>query len=72
MKTNELKAERVRLNKTAASLAKTLGVSYSSYRQKEAGIVKFSADEIATLANELMLSPERVNDIFFDGKITEW
>ena len=68
----ELKAERVRQGKDIQYMADLIGKAYSVYRNKEASISRFTADEIATIANDLQLTLPRVNEIFFDGKLTSW
>lgn len=70
MKKNELKAARIRQDKDSAYMAALIGKSDRTYRKKESGEIKFTPDEIATVAKALNLSLDEVNTIFFDSKIT--
>ena len=69
MNTNELRAERIRQNKSIGYMAKIIKRSNDAYAKKERGEVKFTADEIAAISNELLLSPAKMNLIFFDGSL---
>lgn len=65
----ELKVERTRKGFTQEQMAKTLGVSTVSYSKKERGEVRFKPEEILLVAEALELDQDKVNAIFFDGKL---
>lgn len=69
MKTRELKAERVRQGKSVKYMAQVIEKSDDAYAKKERGDVKFSPDEMVAICNDLCLSPERFNAIFFDSEL---
>lgn len=69
MNANELKSERVRQGKSTQYMADVIGKSVMTYRKKESGEVKFTPDEMTSVANDLNLSPEGLNLIFFDSKL---
>lgn len=69
MNTAELKAERVRKDKSVDYMANLIGKSYGSYRKKENGDVKFDPDEMVAIAYDLELDFEKFNVIFFDGQL---
>lgn len=69
MKTNELKAERVRQGKTRKYMACLIKKGVDTYTKKENGKVKFTTDEVVTVANDLDFTFDKFNDIFFDGKL---
>lgn len=69
MNTNELRSERVRKGRSIGYMANLIGKSYSSWQKKENGSVEFTTDEIALVANDLELSPAKINAIFFDSKL---
>ncbi len=69
MNRNELRAERVKKRRSIGYMAKLIGKSYSSWQKKENGDVEFTSDEIALIANDLELTPSKVNLIFFDSKL---
>lgn len=69
MNTSELRAERIRQNKSVEYMAKVIQKTSDAYAKKERGVVKFSPDEIAAVSNDLALSPEKMNLIFFDSKL---
>ena len=65
LKTNELKAARVRAGITQAELAKKLGTVPSNFSMKENGKSQFKAGEIETIAKTLKLSQDDIAKIFF-------
>ena len=50
-------------------IAKLLGISEQSLYNKETGKTEFKNSEIKLLSQILSLSLDKVNDIFFDGKV---
>lgn len=69
MNTSELRAERVRQRKNVEYMAKVIGKSNDAYAKKERGLVKFTPEEIIAVSNDLLLSPEKLNLIFFDSNL---
>ena len=67
----ELKIARIRKEFTQKELAEKLGMAEVSYNRKEKGIREFSRDEIEKLALLLSLDMDKVNEIFFNGKLTD-
>ena len=67
----ELKIARIRKEFTQKELAEKLGMAEVSYNRKEQGIREFSRDEIEKLALLLSLDMDKVNEIFFNGKLTD-
>lgn len=65
----ELEIARMRKGKTREDMAAAIGKSLMSYGKKERGEVSFSDEEKVVVARELDLTPEQVNDIFFDGSL---
>lgn len=66
MKSNELKAELTRNEKTYADMATELGVSVIAFQRKINGETEFKSSEISALKTALNLSAERVAEIFFN------
>lgn len=66
MNSANLKAEIARAGKTNRSLAARLGMSEQTLYNKIAGKTEFKSSEILILAQELSLSMQSVNEIFFD------
>lgn len=69
MKTNLLKAERVKKGLTQKMISETLEIDVTSYSKKENGIIEFKASEIKAIKNILNLTPNTVAEIFFDEKL---
>ncbi|MCC8183019.1 MAG: helix-turn-helix domain-containing protein [Clostridiales bacterium] len=69
MKTNEIRAARIRLGISSADMARSLGVSDEAYRRKERGDTRIKADDVPIIAEKLQLTPQQVNDFIFDGKL---
>lgn len=67
----ELKIARIRKELTQKELAEKLGMAEVSYNRKEQGIREFSREEIEKLALLLNLDMDKVNEIFFNGKLTD-
>lgn len=65
----ELEYARKRKGKSKEDMAALIGKSVVSYGKKERGEVGFSDEEKVIVARELGLTPEQVNDIFFDGSL---
>lgn len=66
LKSNLLKAERVKMGINQTSLAKALKIDVSTYSKKENGIIQFKTNEISTIKKNLNLSPEEIAKIFFE------
>lgn len=66
MKSNELKAARMRIGISQRELAKSINMSNVSYRKKENGNIEFKRNEIKQLAIVLKLSNEDIINIFFN------
>ena len=70
MKCLELKFERLKKGFTSEDMMQALGLrKRDQYLRRENGDSKFSPDEIAAATNKLEFSLEKMNDIFFDGKL---
>ncbi len=67
--TQELKADRARNEISATDLSKAIGLSADGYRKKERGDTEFKPSEIYAIAKALDLTLDRVNVIFFAGKL---
>lgn len=67
--TLELKADRTRNGLSGEELAKRIGISIEGYRKKERGEYDFKPSEIYNIANELNMTLDRVNVVFFGGKL---
>lgn len=51
-------------------MAEAIEKSISIYSQKEKGDIEFNKNEIILIAKKLGLTMQDVNEIFFDGKLT--
>lgn len=69
MNSGALKATRKTNGYLQGYVAERLGISISSYRNKESGKTRFDSREIAVLANLLQLDYQGVNEIFFDDEL---
>lgn len=69
MKPLEIKGARTRLGYTQQYVADQLGITVSSYRQRERGEVQFTDDEKVALARVLQLTLEKFNDYLYDGRL---
>lgn len=69
MKTNILKSERVKCDLTQRDIAISLGIDPTSYSKKENGLIEFKPSEIKLLKHFLKLSPEKIDEIFFDYEL---
>ena len=65
----EIKAARVRCGYTQKDVAEELGISCSSYSDKERGKTGFTDEEKTHISIMLRLSLHQFNDIFFEGKL---
>ena len=65
----ELNVAMLRKKVNASDMAKAIQKSRVSFDKKKFGQVDFSATEIYKLSQELDLTIEDVNIIFFDGKL---
>ncbi len=70
VRSRELKALRVFRGFTLQEMAEKIGRSSAAYSHKESGSAAFSDEEKVILVNELEMSFEQFNNIFFDGKLT--
>lgn len=69
MNSRELRAERMKQNKSVEYMANIIRKNPSSYRKKERGKVAFSAPEMVAISNDLRFSPAKFNEVFFDSKL---
>ncbi|MBU5227804.1 helix-turn-helix domain-containing protein [Clostridium senegalense] len=69
MNTNEFKAARIRKGYTQEKLSKLLGVTKSSLSRKENGLTPFNCIEVSILKEILKLTPEEIDNIFFNEKV---
>jgi len=67
--TMELNVAMLRKNFTANDLADVIMLSRVSFNKRRSGQLPFKPDEIKLVAKALELTPEQVNDIFFDGDL---
>ena len=66
MKSNELKSELTRMEMTYQDVADALGISVVAVQRKVNGTSEFKSSEIKALREVLNLTPERVDEIFFN------
>lgn len=66
MKTNELKAERIRQGKNSTYMGNVIGKNEKTYRNKENGITQWTYTEARLVINDLGFSPEKADYIFLD------
>lgn len=71
MGANKLKVARVAKNMTQEDVARLLGITLATYNRKELGSVDFKRREVLSLSKVLNLSLKDVNNIFFNGELTE-
>lgn len=69
MKSLEIKGARVRLGYKQKEMAERLGISTTSYRKKESGVVRFTDDEKVVVSEILGFDAPTINRIFFDGRL---
>ena len=67
MKSNALKAARVRIGYSQKEAAAMLNMTYGQYMSRETGNVKFTNSEKAAGARLYKMSFTEMNDILFDG-----
>lgn len=72
MNSLELEYARKRKGKSTERMAEVIGKSVQSYCKKESGEVSFSDEEKVAVAEELELTAEMFNVIFFDRKLPFW
>lgn len=68
MKSNYLKAARIRAGKTAQEMADAIGKSRQVYYNKESGLSKITPDEVSAIARFLGLTAEETWTIFFEDE----
>ncbi len=69
MKPLEIKGARVRLGYKQEFMANSLGISVSTYRKKEGGVIRFNDAEKIKITEILQLTPSQMNDFLFDGEL---
>lgn len=69
MNPNLLKAARIKLGITQKKLCEELEITPSSYSKKENGLIEFRSSEIRILKKVLKLSPQQINEIFFENDV---
>ena len=69
MKSNLLKAARVKMGLSQGDCAVALNLTRTSYRNKENGRLGFSLDQVSILMNLLNLSPTEVVEIFLTSHV---
>ena len=67
MKSLEIKGARARLGYKQRHMAEKLGITVSSYCNKENEVTKFTDAEKVKVAELLGFTPEQMNDFLFDG-----
>lgn len=70
MEVNELKAELARNGLELKDLAKALDISKAALYRKTKGISEFKLSEISKIRDFLHLNPKRINEIFFNEKVS--
>lgn len=65
MRIDILKADMAEKRLTQEDVAKWIGVSSSSISRKMSGQIKFSSEEISTIAREMGYSPKKTFMVFF-------
>ena len=66
MKLDKLRWIRMSNNLTQKQLAEKLGYSRPAYSKRESGIQKFDVNDLKILKQELNLTSEEIDDIFFE------
>lgn len=69
MKSNLLKAERIKFGVTQKDMSQTLNIDVSTYSKKENGIIEFKASEICIVKKMLSLTPQKISEIFFENEV---
>lgn len=69
MKNLELKAARVRRGYNQTAVANALGISVTSYSEKERGEREFTEKQKLNLIRFLGLSLQEANDILYNGEL---
>lgn len=69
MKSNLLKAARVKMGLSQGDCAAALNMTRTNYRNKENGRLGFSLDQVSILMNLLNLSPTEVVEIFLTSPV---
>lgn len=64
MNTNELRGQRIRQGKSAGYMAKVIGKSEKTYRNKESGICKWEYGEVRAIQKDMGFSTEQTDFIF--------
>ena len=65
MKSNLLKAARIKQSLTQVQVSEKLGIDKSTYSKKEKGIIQFKITEIQKLVSIYNLTKEEMIEIFF-------
>ena len=66
----ELKIEMLRYGENGSDLAKALGITHPTFSNKLNNNSEFTQEEIYTIKTRYNLSSERVDEIFFDCKVS--
>lgn len=69
MKSNLLKAERIKIGITQKNISEYLNIDVSTYSKKENGLIEFKASEIRLLKKVLDLTPQKISEIFFENEV---
>ena len=70
MNRKELKAQMVRMGKSADELCAAIGISRSAWFRKLSGESEFTQGEITGLRSELKLDDRMTGVIFFNGTVS--
>ena len=70
MNKKELKAQMVRMGKSADELCAAIGISRSAWFRKVSGESEFTQGEITGLRSELNLDDRMTGIIFFSGTVS--
>lgn len=70
MNRKELKAQMVRMGKSADELCAAIGISRSAWFRKLSGESEFTQGEITGLRSELKLDDRMTGIIFFNGTVS--
>jgi len=69
MNITELKVEMLRNKVNRTQLAEKLNITKSALSKKINGVNEFSRKDISTVKEVLNLTPQRVDEIFFNNKV---
>lgn len=69
MNSTELKVEMLRNKVNQTKLAEELDISKSALSKKITGVNEFNRKDISIIKNVLNLTPQRIDEIFFNDKV---